>query len=357
MSTEILPPSPRAVGAAADLIRAGELVALPTETVYGLAGSAYDEAPVARIFSAKERPSFDPLIVHVLEGDLERHAAEGLVDLGPLDNTARQRAALLTERFWPGALTLVLPSGPRIPGIVTSGLDTVALRAPRHSVFRSVLAAAGTPLAAPSANRFGRISPTRAGDVFEELAGRIRLIIDGGPCAIGVESTVVRVEATGALTLLRSGATPAEAIESAAGVSLRSPPRSDASSPGRLESHYAPTKPLWLLPASVSELTREQARSVVDGLEPDESIGVLILDYAGPGAFADLDELFGRPVIAYVAARTGGSDEAARTLFRAMRELDRSRAAALFAEPVTRAHGLWPAIAERLAKAASVRHI
>lgn len=357
MTTEILPPSPRAVAAAAELLRGGEVVALPTETVYGLAGNAFDEAAVTRIFTSKERPSFDPLIVHVLEASLEAQRERGIVDLSPLDSTARDRANLLSATFWPGPLTLVLPVGPRVPGIVTSGLDTVAVRSPRHSVFREVLAAADTPLAAPSANRFGRISPTRAGDVLEELGGRIRLIVDGGPCSIGVESTVVRVEPNGRLTLLRAGGTPAEAIAEAAGVPLGAPPRNDASAPGRLESHYAPGTPLRLLPVALSALSETQAREAARELSPGEPVGVLVLNYSGPGSLASLETLFGRPVVSYVAARSGTGEDAARALFRAMRELDRTRARLLLAEPVTRSYGVWPAVAERLAKAASVAQI
>lgn len=352
MSTEILPPSERAIRAAADLLREGQIVALPTETVYGLAGVATDEAAVGRIFAAKERPSFDPLIVHVPEPDrhpIEALTTAGWIDPGPLDLTARERAEAVIEAFWPGPLTLVLPAGPRIPGIVTSGLDTVAVRSPRHPVFQAVLAEVGEPLAAPSANRFGRISPTRAADVFEELAGRIPLIIDGGPTEVGLESTIARIEADGAVTLLRAGGLSVEELERVAGCHVRTAARTDQSAPGRLESHYAPGNPMRPLPRRASELDAETVQALLVGSDPDAPVGLLIFEELSEATRAELHRLFGRPVEIRVLGEA--SEPAARALFRSMRELDRVPGALLFAEPVTRTHGLWPAIAERLSKA------
>ena len=179
---------------AADVLRAGGLVALPTETVYGLGANALDPKAVARIFAAKRRPAFDPLIVHVA----------ALADWPKVAAAMPPHALALAARFWPGPLTLVLPKQPAIPDIVTSGLATVGLRVPNHPLMHAVLESAGCPVAAPSANRFGRLSPTRAEHVVEQLGDDIDLVLDGGPCAVGVESTIVRPDADG-VTVLRLG--------------------------------------------------------------------------------------------------------------------------------------------------------
>src|SRR6478609_3430124 len=179
-----------AVREACALLRAGEIVALPTETVYGLGADALNPEAVAKVFAVKERPSFDPLIVHIASrGDLKN------VAIVPADiaETVNQ----LTAAFWPGPLTLILPKHPDVPDLVTSGLPTVAVRQSAHPVFRAVNKELGRPIAAPSANRFGRISPTSASAVMKELDGRIPLIIDGGACSEGVESTIVKIESRG----------------------------------------------------------------------------------------------------------------------------------------------------------------
>jgi L-threonylcarbamoyladenylate synthase len=224
--TQILTFSDEAIGKAAELIRAGEPVAMPTETVYGLAADATNAEAVARIYEAKGRPSFNPLIVHVL--DLE--AAERL---GVFGDAARK----LAEKYWPGPLTLVVPASEAsgIASLVTAGLDTIAIRVPAHPAMRALLSAAGRPLAAPSANASGRISPTRAGHVVESLNGRIALVIDGGPCERGIESTIVAATG-GPLRLLRRGPIDVDAEERAGGIEA----------PGMMASHYAPGKPLRL---------------------------------------------------------------------------------------------------------------
>ena len=224
--TQILTFSDEAIGKAAKLIRAGEPVAMPTETVYGLAADATNAEAVARIYEAKGRPSFNPLIVHVL--DLE--AAERL---GVFGDAARK----LAEKYWPGPLTLVVPASEAsgIASLVTAGLGTIAIRVPAHPAMRALLSAAGRPLAAPSANASGRISPTRAGHVVESLNGRIALVIDGGPCERGIESTIVAATG-GPLRLLRRGPIDVDAEERAGGIEA----------PGMMASHYAPGKPLRL---------------------------------------------------------------------------------------------------------------
>ncbi len=215
---------------AAELLRSGGLVAFPTETVYGLGADARQSEAVASIYAAKGRPSFNPLIVHV--ADLA--AAEALVTFTP-------QAYRLAQAFWPGALTLVLPlrTGAGVSSLVTAGLDTLAVRVPDHPTAQAVLSAFGGPVAAPSANPSGRISPTTAGHVMAGLAGRIDAIVDGGSCAVGVESTIVDV--TGDPVLLRAGGVPQDALEAALGAALKRPQATaQPTSPGQLASHYAP---------------------------------------------------------------------------------------------------------------------
>lgn len=235
METRVLPHGEAAVAEAARAIAAGGCVAVPTETVYGLAADATDAAAVAGIYAAKGRPSFNPLIVHVPD----MAAAERIAEF---DGAARA----LAEAFWPGPLTLVLPrrQEAEIAGLVTAGLPTVAVRVPAHRAMRAVLAAAGTPLAAPSANASGSISPTRARHVLASLGGRIPLILDDGATSGGIESTIVAVGEQ--VRLLRPGPVTAEAIEQVIGHPLAREGRGTIEAPGQLESHYAPVKPLRL---------------------------------------------------------------------------------------------------------------
>ena len=235
-----------AIEQAARLIREGELVAFPTETVYGLGGDATNERAVAKIFEAKGRPQFNPLISHVLDaGEAGR--------LVQWSATADKLAA----RFWPGPLTLVLPraKGSPIALLATAGLDTAAIRAPAHPMARELIRTAGRPIAAPSANRSGAVSPTRAEHVVESLGDRVKMILDGGPCEVGLESTVLDL-ATSPPTLLRPGGATREAIEAVIGpVALSDAiPAGDAArrSPGQLESHYAPSRPVRLNATAVS---------------------------------------------------------------------------------------------------------
>ena len=229
-TTEILPADDAGVARAAALIRAGRLVAFPTETVYGLGGDATDDRAVAQIFAAKGRPRFNPLIVHV----------PGLEEAGRIA-VFDARARAVAEAFWPGPLTLVLPvrEGAGISPLVTAGLPTVAVRVPAHPLARALLRAVGRPVAAPSANPSGRVSPTRAAHVVEGLSGRIAAVLDGGACAVGVESTILGLEGTPAL--LRPGGIPAEALEAALGARLAQGGSAERpNAPGQLASHYAP---------------------------------------------------------------------------------------------------------------------
>jgi len=233
---QILPDTSASIATAARALVAGELVALPTETVYGLAGRADRDEAVAAIYRAKGRPDFNPLIVHV--ADLA--AAERLA---AFDDRARALAA----RFWPGPLTLVLPlrEGAGLAAAVTAGLPTVALRSPAHPAMRAVLAASGLPLAAPSANRSGGVSPTCAAHVADSLAGRIGLVIDGGACAAGLESTIVALRADGGWQVLRPGPIGREELVAVLG-SEPGVTGAGIEAPGQLASHYAPGKPVRL---------------------------------------------------------------------------------------------------------------
>ena len=305
---------------ASALLAAGQIVALPTETVYGLAANALDPEAAAHVFEAKERPAFDPLIVHLPSLDWLDQLTTAAGD--PLVQS-------LIQRFWPGPFTLVLPRRPIVPDIVTSGLPTVAVRMSAHPLFRAVLDHFGKPVAAPSANRFGRISPTAAGHVLEELGGRIPLILDGGPCAVGLESTVV-APANGALLLLRAGPVTAEELATFAQVL---PPAAAIASPGQLPSHYAPHTPLRLLAAS------EEADT---------------LKLAGPTGLLAWTRPYRPAQFAAMEVLTLRNDprEAATRLFAAMRRLDSLGLDLIVAEPPPPA-GLGAAILDRLRKASA----
>lgn len=225
------------IAAAAALLRAGKPVAVPTETVYGLAARADDPDAVAAIYQAKGRPSFNPLIVHVPDqAEAEKIAA--------FDDRARKLAAA----FWPGALTMVLPlrSEARIAPAVTAGLPTIALRCPAHPVMRAVLAKSGLPLAAPSANRSGEVSPTDARHVAASLAGRIELVLDGGPCQAGLESAIVALRDNGSWQLLRPGPITEAQLRAVLGSAPDVMKRAAIEAPGQLASHYSPGKPVRL---------------------------------------------------------------------------------------------------------------
>jgi L-threonylcarbamoyladenylate synthase len=333
----ILAPTAEGIALAAAALARGEPVGMPTETVYGLAAPCWDERAVARVFAAKDRPRFDPLIVHVAEGvrSVAALAELGLVDAAALGAAGIGAADALCGAFWPGPLTLVLPKTARVPDIVTAGLATVAVRAPRHPVAQALIAAAGVPLAAPSANRFGRISPTRAEDVAAELGDRIGLVLDGGPCAVGVESTVVEIDPVGRATVLRPGGIGREELESVLGgpAGERRSVGPVVTSPGQLESHYAPRTPVLL--GGLPPRSRAQAPG------PAARFGALVFGGAVPPGAAAVEVLGTDPV------------EAARHLFAALRELDEAGLDAIVAEPFPSEDGLGHAINDRLRRAAA----
>jgi len=340
LPTAVLPgDDPAAIARAAAVIRAGGLVGFPTETVYGLGANALDPIAVARIFEAKGRPRFDPLIVHLADpAELGRWVEP--------EDAADPRVIRLAAAFWPGPLTLVLRKRPVIPGIVTAGLPTVGLRAPDHPVARALIAAAGVPLAAPSANRFGRLSPTRAAHVIHQLGGRVAVVLDGGPSRVGVESTVVLL-AAGRAALLRPGGVPAEAIEALVGP-LEEPreggegsPGSPALAPGRAGPHYAPGPPLAIVPAG---------RRVVPAAS-GERLGLLA---ASDAARARAERIGGPFAAVEVLAPDGDPVTAAARLFDALHALDGAGLDRIIAQPVAE-HGLGRAVMDRLRRASADR--
>ncbi|MEN9223037.1 MAG: L-threonylcarbamoyladenylate synthase [Thermostichus sp. BF3_bins_97] len=359
MQTAILSPSPEHIAVAAEALGRGQLVAMPTETVYGLAGKGLDEGAVATLFAAKERPHFDPLILHLPAGIPLEKLGEWLVDVSEFTPTAQERLGSLMNIFWPGPLTLVLPKRPAVPDLVSSGLPTVALRVPAHPVAQALLQAVQTPLAAPSANRFGRISPTSAQAVYAELAGRIPYILDGGECAVGLESTVLKLSPDGIPTLLRPGGIPVETLEAHLGLPI--PPAHSATdntldhtleAPGRLSSHYAPSKPLWLLPTCFSHLKPTDWQQLARVTAGHSHLGVLSFAEDPQALRHSLSEHC-PGVTLTLEALDPDSDRAARALFACLRRLDEGPATLLLAEPPPSATGLGYAIMDRLQRASS----
>ncbi|MCC6900924.1 MAG: threonylcarbamoyl-AMP synthase [Polyangiaceae bacterium] len=364
MDTRLLEASPAGVAAAAKALRSGELVAIPTETVYGLGANALDPSAAAAVFAAKERPTFDPLIVHLApldrERPLESEHLRRVARIELLSAEARGVLSRLATKFWPGPLTVVLPKAAAVPELVTGGLETVGVRVPSHPVAMQLLAEAHVPIAAPSANRFGRVSPTCAADVVAELGGRIPWVLDGGPCPVGVESTVVLLDPEGRLTLLRPGGVTLEALEQAAG-RVDMPPTGTVqagrpvASPGMLASHYAPSRPLHVLSQPLEALTdaslgRELAGYVAGSGGP---VGVLVMRAKASAVRARLTGIGFEPALVVSLTETGDDREAAQRLFGALRALDASSAATLVREPCPVRHGLWRAIGDRLDRASA----
>jgi L-threonylcarbamoyladenylate synthase len=318
MSSSIVAATDETIAHAAGLLRDGVLVAFPTETVYGLGGDATNDAAVARIFAAKGRPSFNPLIVHV----------PGLAEAQSLA-AFDERAMLAAERFWPGPLTLVLRrrAGCGVSLLASAGLDTLALRAPAHPVAQALLRAAGRPICAPSANRSGRVSPTSAQHVAADFGDAVPLILDNGSCPIGLESTVLDV-ADSKPVLLRPGGITLELLRAVFGeIDMPAGEGGTPRSPGRLPSHYAPSLPVRLEAISA---------------RPGEAL----LAY-GPGAPPGFAEVLW-------LSKTGDLTEAAANLFAMLRRLDRPEFAGIAVMPIPE-EGLGRAINDRLRRAAAPR--
>jgi L-threonylcarbamoyladenylate synthase len=320
--TERLTSDEAGLARAAEILRRGGLVAFPTETVYGLGADATDAQAVAGIYAAKERPSFNPLISHL-------DSFESAQRQGIFDGTARR----LAEAFWPGPLTLVVPAAPgcTISDLARAGLDSVGLRVPAHPLAHALLQTTGRPVAAPSANRSGRVSPTDADHVLGDLNGRIDAVLDGGSSQVGVESTIVACLG-GAPRLLRPGGVPREAIEALIGMQLEAGPEDGKSplAPGMLASHYAP---------------RARVRLNAESIETGEAV-LLFGHEALKGADAAR--------ITLNLSKNGDLVEAAARLFSYLRQLDASGAAIIAVSPIPET-GLGEAINDRLRRAAAER--
>ena len=332
MKTQVLPVTAQSLAMAGRIIREGGLVGMPTETVYGLGGNALDAQAALRIFEAKGRPADNPLIVHVASVD----------EIPPLVRAVPQAAKKLMEAFWPGPMTLILPKADCIPGTVSAGLDTVGIRLPQSEAARAMIRAAGVPIAAPSANTSGRPSCTTAADVREDMDGKIEAIVDGGPCRVGVESTIV--DLTGERPrLLRPGGLPLELLEEVCGtvevdkaVTQLLAPGEQPKAPGMKYRHYAPKAPVTVVTGNAEQA----ADYILDHI--DEKGGVICFD-----EFAPLFE-------AYTIEKLGSvfdKDAQARHVFDALRAFDTTDVTEIWAQ-CPDSTGLGLAVANRLQKAA-----
>lgn len=330
---------------AADLLRRGEIVVFPTETVYGLGADAFQPAALAKIFAAKGRPLSDPLIVHIAE----ERALEDLAAAIP------QTARLLAQTFWPGPLTLLLPRGQRVPRVVTAGLDTVAVRMPAHPVARALIMALGSPVAAPSANRFMHISPTTAGHALADLRGRVPLILDGGPSQVGVESTILDLVAWPP-TILRPGGVSLEQLRAVL-PAVQAPGSHEQTraeeqvqrSPGQLPTHYAPRIPLLLFDGTETAMRAAMLNELQRRARCGERVGVLLAD-------ADLAAFEQRGALVFALGDASRPEEVAASLFAGLRALEEAGVQVILCRNFADC-GLGLAIRDRLRRAAGGRVI
>ncbi|RCK74853.1 MAG: TsaC protein [Anaerolineae bacterium] len=331
-------PDPAVLAEAAQAILAGQLVAFPTETVYGLGANALNQAAVRRIFLAKGRPAQDPLIVHLAAADLLPQVAQQIPPL----------AERLAERFWPGPLTLVLPKQASVFDEITAGLPTVAVRVPDHAVALGLLRASGVPIVAPSANRFGHVSPTTAQHVLDDLEGRIEGLLDGGPTLIGVESTVLDISVSPP-HLLRPGGVSLEALQAEIGevvyqeqsVKEALPQRS----PGLLAKHYAPRAELWLFRGARERTIQRMSEMATQLSHSGRRVGVLIGE-------EDRSSFTEAGVIIYSLGSEAQVEQVAKRLYQGLRTLDGQGVEVILAREAV-AVGLGLAIRDRLRRAAT----
>ena len=331
----------------AEILKSGGLVAFPTETVYGLGADAFNPKAIARIFEVKNRPFFDPLIIHIANID----ALEKTADLSRLSKKTHDNLFKLAEKLWPGPLSIILPKNDKIPGIATSGLPTAAIRLPDNEAARKLIALSSGAVAAPSANPFGALSPTRAEHVKTGLGEKVDLILDGGPCKIGVESTVLDIT-DDCIKILRPGGTPREAIEKLIDAvegydnnEQRDSGEQGLASPGLLKSHYAPETPLTVL-----------SREEIIKLPINEDQKTAFLFYDGNTRDRWLSKQFGAQeppdsFIIKVLSQTGDLLEAASRLFETLHEIDNCNITQIFAQLAPR-NGLGEAINDRLQRGA-----
>lgn len=349
ISIDPLHPEQERIDHAAALLRAGEVVVFPTETVYGLGADALRTEAVERIFLAKGRPFNDPLIVHI--------ADEDTLKLLTADIPAQVRP--LAEAFWPGPLTFILPRSSRVPRLVTAGLDTVAIRMPRHPVALALIRALGSPIAAPSANRFKHVSPTTAHHAYADLNGRVPLILDAGPCEVGVESTVLDL-CSDTPTILRPGGISLEALRTVLPAVRYSPrhelDQEDAQrekqaqrSPGQLLIHYAPAIPLILYDGSVEAMRAAMLAEARRRREAGERVGLLLADEDVP-AFVESG------AIIHSLGATTSPERVAASLFAGLRALELAGVQVILCRSFDQS-GLGLAVHDRLLRAASERVI
>lgn len=343
ITTRLVPANPESISEAAELICAGQLVAFPTETVYGLGAHALNATAVYKIFAAKGRPSTDPLIVHIIGAEQLRQVATDIPE----------RAYQLIEAFWPGPLTLILPRHPNVPAVISAELPTIAVRAPDHPVAEALISAANVPIAAPSANRFAHASPTTAKHVYDDLAGRVPLILDGGPTKIGVESTIV--DMTGPHPkLLRPGAVSLSALSAIVpDVELYTrylpadggPQRA----PGQLMMHYAPMAELFLFEGEPDAVRSSLRQAVAEHVRHGRHPGLLI-------ATEDQAMLNGIDVPIEITGPLTDLDQVAKRLFAGLRALDSRKVDVILARGYP-TQGIGLAIRDRLIRAAAGRTI
>src|SRR6266567_3642131 len=346
MHTEVLAidpvhPDPATIEYAAALLRAGEVVVFPTETVYGLGAAALQRGAVERIFIAKERPFNDPLIVHIAEEDA----------LEQLASSISGQAKLLARAFWPGPLTLVLPRSPLVPKLVTAGLETVAVRMPRHPVALALIRAAGSPIAAPSANRFMHVSPTTAQHALADLDERVPLILDGGSCEVGVESTVLDLCST-VPTIVRPGGVSLETLQTILPeVRLKTAQKEKGeeplvyTSPGQMLTHYAPTIPLLLFDGVPEEMRTAMLTEVQRRRQAGEHVGVLVAD-------EDVRAFEQSGAVVQSLGSATAPKQVAAALFAGLRTLEDAHVSVILCRNFDE-KGLGLAIRDRLLRAAS----
>lgn len=332
-------PDPAVIERAANLLREGELVVFPTETVYGLGADALQPAALEGIFAAKGRPLSDPLIVHIAE----------YATLKVLTSELSPAAWQLAHVFWPGPLTLLLPRGPHVPYIVTAGMETVAVRMPEHPVARALIRALNSPVAAPSANRFMHVSPTTAAHVLADLNGRVPLILDGGPCSVGVESTILDLSAE-IPSILRPGGVSLEALLTVlpevqgphTGAAL--PEAQAQKAPGQLMTHYAPTIPLLLFDGSEEAMRAAMLKELDERSARGERVGVLVADM-------DLPSFQQRKALIRSLGDAAQTSQIAANLFASLRALEEAHVQVILCRTFP-AHELGLAIRDRLRRAA-----
>ncbi|MDR2941487.1 MAG: threonylcarbamoyl-AMP synthase [Treponema sp.] len=337
-----LPVSPDSLTQAAQILRNGGLVAFPTETVYGLGADAYNSAAIAKVFEVKERPRFDPLIIHISNVK----TLEETADLSLLREDTRRKLFLLAENLWPGPLSLVLPKNKKIPEIATAGLETAAIRFPAHKAAQTLISLSGGAVAAPSANPFGSLSPTRAEHVRDKLGGKIDMILDGGQSQIGVESTVLDITGK-SIKILRHGGTPKEEIEKLIGGVEDGFSKdqdfngqnlsSGLASPGQLKSHYSPQKPLSVF--SIEEII---------SLPFETDAAYLFFDGSARDAWLSARER--NSALIRTLSEKGLVLEASARLFETLHELEKCQISRIFAQLAPFA-GLGAAINDRLTRA------